>query len=227
MTDLLLVRHATNDWVGERLAGWTPGVHLNEQGQAQAAALAARLAGWPIEAIYSSPLERAMETAEPLATQCGLPMQILDGVGETRYGEWTGQALKELAKRPEWMRIQVNPSGAYFPQGEGLAEMQARMVAALGKVEATHPKGVVVVVSHADPIKSAIAHYAGIHLDLFQRIVVNPASVTWIKLTPHGPRVMCVNDTGDLQPPKVEEEPAAAADDQPDAAVATQDSPSE
>lgn len=210
MTDLLLIRHATNDWVGSRLAGWTPGVHLNEQGRQQAQRLVARLANWPIQAIYSSPLDRALETAEPLAAQRALPVHVIEGVGETRYGDWTGQALKELTQRPEWVRIQVNPSGARFPNGEGLAEMQARMVAALDKIEAAHPKDVVTVFSHADPIKSAIAHYAGVHLDLFQRIVVNPASVTWIKLTPHGPRVMCVNDTGELVPPQPEEEPSAA-----------------
>lgn len=210
MTDLLLIRHATNDWVGERLAGWTPGVHLNAEGSQQALRLAARLANWPIVAIYSSPLERAMETAEPLAAQHALSVHVLEAIGETRYGDWTGQALKELAQQPEWRRVLVNPSGARFPNGEGLAEMQARMVAALEQIHAAHPKGVVAVFSHADPIKSALAHYAGIHLDLFQRIVVSPASISWIKLTPHGPRVMCVNDTGELVPPKPEEEPPAA-----------------
>lgn len=209
MAHLLLIRHATNDWVGHRLAGWTPGVHLNEEGRRQAAALAETLAHWPVEAVYSSPLERAVETAEPLAARFGLPVQIVEAVGETRYGDWTGSSLKELSQRPEWLRILINPSAARFPNGEGLAEMQARVVTALDRIAAAHPKGVVVVVSHADPIKSAVAHYAGIHLDLFQRIVVSPASVSWIHLTERGPQVMCVNYTGQLQPPKPEEAPVA------------------
>lgn len=212
MTDLLLIRHATNDWVGQRLAGWTPGVHLNEEGRRQAAALAERLADWPLEAVYSSPLERALETAEPLAARFGLAVQIVEAVGETRYGDWTGSSLKELSQRPEWLRIMVNPSGARFPNGEGLAEMQARVVAALERIVTAHPQGAVAVVSHADPIKSAVAHYAGIHLDLFQRLVISPASVTWVHLSDRGPRVMCVNHTATLAPPKREEPEAPPAD---------------
>lgn len=216
MTHLLLVRHAVNDWVGDRLAGWTPGVHLNEEGRNQAAALAERLAGWPIAAIYSSPLERTLETAEALAARHQLPVTVVEGVGESRYGDWTGQSIKELAKSPEWMKVQYTPSAARFPNGESLGEMQARAVAALEVIRQAHPKDVVVVVSHADVIKAAAAYYAGMHLDLFQRLVISPASITWFQFTPFGPRLLRLNDSGDLEAPKLEEETAG------DHAVASQ-----
>lgn len=204
MTDLLLIRHAVNDWVGDRLAGWTPGVHLNEKGQQQAAALSLRLANWPIAAIYSSPLERAVETATAVAQRHGLPVQIEAGIGESRYGDWTGQSIKELTQTPEWRTVQIAPSLARFPGGEGLAEMQARAVAAIDRLRVQHTTGVVAVFSHADVIKAAAAHYAGLHLDLFQRIVIDTASVTWIRFTDHGPRLIRLNDTGALEPPKPE-----------------------
>ena len=213
MTDLLLIRHAVNDWVGDRLAGWTPGVHLNDKGREQAAALARRLAGWPIEAIYSSPLERAMETAQVVAEPLGLPVQIEEGVGESRYGDWTGQSIKELAKTPEWQTVQFVPSLSHFPGGEGLAAMQARAVAAIDRLRTQHGKGIIAVFSHADVIKAMAAHYAGIHLDLFQRIVIDTASVTWIRFTPHGPRIIRLNDTGTLEPPK----PKTGTETKPDA----------
>jgi probable phosphoglycerate mutase len=196
---VLLIRHATNDWVSSKtLAGWTPGVHLNDEGRRQAETLAERLNSLPIAAIYSSPLERAVETAEPLAKAKGLPVQVRDGLGETRLGEWTGQTLEELAKTDLWKIVQHYPSGVTFPGGETIRDMQARMVAELETVRALHPGCIVAVVSHADPIKSVIAHYAGMHLDLFQRLSVSPASVTAIALGPMGPRLMSLNDTGNL-----------------------------
>ncbi len=200
MTDLLLIRHATNDWVGDRLAGWTPGVHLNEPGQAQAAALAERLAVWPISAIYSSPLERAVETAQAVAGRHDLDVVIEDDVGEARYGDWTGQSIKELAKTPEWLQVQFTPGLARFPNGEALGEMQTRAVAAVERLRRLHPSGVA-------------AYYAGMHFDLFQRLVIDTASVTWIRFTTHGPRLLRLNDTGALEPPKPEagSDQAAAA----------------
>lgn len=206
MTTLLLIRHAANDWVGDRLAGWTPGVHLNEKGYQQAAALADRLAPWPLEAVYSSPLERAVETAEAVAARHSLRVRILEGMGESRYGDWTGQSIKELSKSPEWLKVQYNPSDARFPNGESLGEMQARAVAALESLRERHPKGVVAVFSHADVIKAAAAYYAGMHLDLFQRLVIGTASVTWIQFGPHGPRLVRLNDTGELEPPQPDEQ---------------------
>ena len=202
MTHLLLIRHALNDWVGNRLAGWTPGVHLNDKGRAQASALARRLADWPLEAIYSSPLERAVETAEAVASQHGLPVIVLDGLGEAHYGDWTGKSIKELSKTPEWLQVQFNPSSARFPGGESLGEMQARAVAAVEGLRQAHPQGVLAVISHADVIKAVTAYYAGVHMDLFQRLVVDTASVTWIEFGRHGPRVLRLNDSGELAPPK-------------------------
>ena len=194
-TTLMLVRHALNDWVGDRLAGWTPNVHLNDKGRAQAQALAQRLAERPIVAVYSSPLERAVETAQTIGVPHNLDVQIREGVGEVRYGNWTGQSIKELAKQDAWRVVQFYPSGARFPDGETIREMQARAVAELDAIVASHPSETVIVVSHADVIKAVLAHYAGLHLDLFQRLVVSPASLNVVAFTPMGPRLVCLNDT--------------------------------
>jgi probable phosphomutase (TIGR03848 family) len=209
---LLLVRHAENDWVGDRLAGWTPGVHLNDKGHQQAKALGERLAHLPIATIYSSPLERAVETAQAIATHHDLKVQILEGVGETRYGEWTGASLKELAKTELWPVVQVYPSGARFPGGESLRETQARTVAALDALRDAHPAetDVVVIVSHADIIKAAVAHYVGLHLDLFQRLVINPASLNVIQFSKFGPRLVCLNNTGAVPEPPTKQDTADA-----------------
>jgi probable phosphomutase (TIGR03848 family) len=193
-TTLLLVRHALNDWVGDKLAGWTPNVHLNDKGRAQAQALAERLADRPIAAVYSSPLERAVETAQIVAAPHRIEVQIREGVGEVRYGEWTGQTLKELAKEDAWSVVQFYPSQARFPGGEAIREMQARAVAELDTIVAAHPSETVLVVSHADVLKAVLAHYAGLHLDLFQRLVVSPASLSVVAFTPMGPRLICLND---------------------------------
>jgi probable phosphomutase (TIGR03848 family) len=192
-TNLLLIRHGLNDWVGKRLAGWIPGVHLNDQGHAQAAALARRLAEIPLAAIYSSPLERTMETAQPLAKAHGLPIQVREGLGEARCGDWTGRELKELKDEELWPVIQVYPGGARFPGGESLSEVQARMVVELDAIRDAHPGQTVAVVSHSDPIKLAVAHYAGLALDLFQRLTISPASVSAFAFTRFGPRLLCLN----------------------------------
>lgn len=200
MTTLVLIRHATNDWVHKGLlAGWTPGVHLNEEGQAQAQALGERLASSQLDAVYSSPLERAMETAQAVAAPHELEIQIHEGVGEVHYGEWNGQPLRKLAKKPLWTSVQVYPSGTRFPGGESIGEMQARVVATLDEIRTRHPKGIVVAVAHADVIKAALAYYAGVPLDLFQRLVVSPASVSIVRFGHFGPRLIRMNDTGELK----------------------------
>lgn len=193
MMVLLLVRHATNDWVGKRLAGWTPGVNLNDEGRAQAAALAERLATLPLAAVYSSPLERTMETAAPIAEARGLVVQVCKGLGETRYGTWTGRELKDVQTDELWPVVQVYPAGARFPEGESLREVQARIVAELDAIRDAHPGQVVVAVSHADPIKLAVAFYLGLSLDLFQRLAIGPASVTALAFHRFGPRLLCLN----------------------------------
>jgi probable phosphomutase (TIGR03848 family) len=206
MMNLLLIRHALNNWVGEKLAGWTPGVHLNDQGHAQAQGLAQRLAEMPLVAIYSSPLERAMETAQPLAEACGLTIQVREGLGEVRVGEWTGRTLDEVKKEKLWPVVQVYPGGARFPGGESLRETQARMVAELDTIRDAHPNQTVAVVSHADPIKLAAAHYVGLPLDLFQRLTISPASVTAFSFTPYGPRLVCLNYVDPLPSFQIEKE---------------------
>ena len=206
MMNLLLIRHALNDWVGEKLAGWTPDVHLNDEGRSQAAALAERLADVPLAAIYSSPLERTVETAQPLAEAHGLELQLRAGLGETRYGEWTGRSLKELQKEELWPVVQVYPAGARFPGGESLREVQARLVAELDTIRDAHPDETVAVVSHSDPIKLAVAHYVGLPLDLFQRLSISPASVTAFAFTRFGPRLVVMNHTDSLPSFKIEKE---------------------
>jgi probable phosphomutase (TIGR03848 family) len=199
VTTLLLIRHGANDWVHGRLAGWTPGVHLNEEGRRQAAALAARLAPLPIDALYTSPLDRTVETAQAIAGPRGLPLRLVEGLGEVRYGEWQGAELKELYKHELWPGVQFYPSGTRFPGGETLGEAQVRMVATLDALRAQHPNGVIAVVSHADIIKLAVAYYIGMHIDLFQRLEISPCSATALLFTRMGPRLLAYNDTGSLE----------------------------
>ena len=216
LTQLLLIRHGINDMVGQKkLAGWLPGVHLNDEGRAQAQALCERLRDVPISAIYCSPLERTVETAEPLAQAKDLPIQIREGLGEVRYGDWTGQLIEELAKHELWRVVQTYPSGMRFPGGDSMREMQARIVNELELIAADHPREIVAVVTHADLIKAALAHYLGMHFDLFQRIAVNPASVSVVLLTRFGPHVLRVNDDGPLKLEPEKEEPAPVPAEEP------------
>jgi probable phosphomutase (TIGR03848 family) len=204
-TRLVLARHAVTHQTGPLLSGRTAGISLSEDGRHQAEALAERLAPLPVAAVYASPIERTTETAAAVAARHGLTVEPLPGVLEADYGDWTGQSLAELAKTDLWKVVQRTPSRARFPGGESLVAMQARMIAAIDALVAEHPGDLVVVVSHADPIKAAIAHYTGVHLDLFQRIVVSPASVTAFEFGAHGVAMLKCNDTGgldELVPPK-------------------------
>jgi probable phosphomutase (TIGR03848 family) len=197
-TRVVLVRHGVTAQTGPLLSGRLPGISLSEKGVEQAERAATRLAALTIGAVYASPIERTTQTAQCIAARLGLPVLALDGVIEADYGDWTGGKIAELAKTDEWKVVQVAPSRARFPGGESIREMQARTVAALDDVVAAHPHETVVVVSHADPIKSAIAHYAGMHLDLFQRVHVSPASVTVLEFHPFGVLLVKCNDTGSL-----------------------------
>jgi probable phosphomutase (TIGR03848 family) len=199
MTLLLLIRHGANDLTKKGvLAGWTPGVHLNEEGRAQAEALAQRLMPIKIEAIYSSPLERTMETAEIIAAPHKLPVMAREGLGEVRFGKWTGEPLDKLRRRRLWRAVQFVPGTMRFPGGESFYDMQARVVSELEVLRAEHKEQPIAVISHADVIKAAVAHYVGIHLDLFQRLVVSPASLTVLALEKSIHRLICLNDTGHL-----------------------------
>jgi len=197
-TRLVLVRHAVTEQTGPLLSGRTPGIDLSEKGVGQADATAQRLAKLPVAAIYASPIERTTQTAQQIAAHHGLEVQPLAGVIEADYGDWTGGKIAELAKTDEWKVVQVAPSRARFPNGETIREMQARTVGTLDDLVVKHPHETVVVVSHADPIKSAIAHYTGMHLDLFQRVHVAPASVTVFDFHTFGVTMVKCNDTGGL-----------------------------
>lgn len=209
MAHILLIRHGQNDWVNKRrLAGWTPGVHLNEEGRSQADQLSERLSSLPLKAIYSSPLERCIETAAFLAHPHGLEVVELDAIGEVHYGDWQGKKIKKLAKKKrKWYAVQHFPSRFRFPGGESLTEVQKRAVAAIERLSLLHEKELVAVVSHADVIKLILAHYLGLHIDLFQRIVVSPASVSSLMLSESGPvRVLRINDDGPIRLPSKDKE---------------------
>lgn len=203
MTRFLLIRHATNDFVKTgRLAGWTPNVHLNEEGQKQALALGERLKEVPLAAIYSSPLERTMETAQAIAQyHTNLAIQPEPGIGEVGYGKWQGQKLSVLARYKKWYNIQNYPSRVHFPEGESIRGAQARAVDTLERLYQQHRESTVVCVGHSDVIKMTVAHYLGMHLDFFQRIEISPASITVLTLGASRPTIEVVNDTSHLPPP--------------------------
>jgi probable phosphomutase (TIGR03848 family) len=200
MTTVLLLRHGrTTANTGGVLAGWTPGVQLDETGTAQVQAVGERLAKVPLAAIVSSPLERCRETADAIVVGRELAVQSDDRLGEARYGDWTGKTIKELVKDPLWKVVQQHPSAAVFPgpDGEGLAQTQARAVAAVREWNAKlGPDAVWLACSHGDVIKAILADALGLHLDQFQRIVVDPASVSVITYTETRPFVVRMNDTG-------------------------------
>ena len=218
---MLLVRHGTTSTTGKVLPGRAAGLHLSDSGRDQATAVAERLSAWSeaaarprqskggdgqpserrkgIAAVYSSPLERTRETAAAIAKSVGLRVQVERGLLECDFGDWTGGSLKELSKLPEWSTVQRYPSGFRFPGGESFTAMQARIVDTIGRLRDRHPGETVVAVSHADPIKAAVADAVGTHLDLFQRIVISPCSVTAVLYGAGGPTVLAVNSTGSLK----------------------------
>jgi probable phosphoglycerate mutase len=195
MTLLYLIRHGETDFIGKRLAGWLPGVHLNPRGRAQAEALAQLLSGVRFAALYASPLERTMETAEPLGRMLGLAVEPRPSLGEVRTGRWQGQSLRSLRRRKLWSVVQNAPSLARFPEGESFVETQARVVGELEELRAMHLKKTIACVSHADVIKLAIAHYLGLPLDMFHRLSVAPASISILSVVDGRARLVRLNDT--------------------------------
>ena len=200
---VLLVRHGKTPTTGKILPGRAPGLHLSEEGHRQAEAVAERIAAFgPGErapaAVYASPLERTSETARPIARRLGLRVRTDRGLLECDFGEWTGARLNALYKRPEWRQVQGTPSSFRFPGGESFLEMQARMSSAITRLVRLHRGETVVVVSHADPIKAALSSAAGTPLDLFQRLVVSPCSVSAVVYGEGGPVVLTVNSTSSL-----------------------------
>jgi probable phosphoglycerate mutase len=196
-TLVLLVRHGQTPTTGKLLPGRAPGLHLADTGLEQARRAAERLGVLArVDAVYASPLERTRETAAPIAAARNLKVQIDKGLLECDFGQWTGAELKQLMKLPEWNTVQRAPSTFTFPGGESFTAMQSRIVGAIDRLRERHQGGVIVCVSHADPIKAAVAHALGTHLDLFQRIVISPCSVSAIAYHAGGPVVLTVNSTG-------------------------------
>lgn len=202
MATLLLVRHGLTALTGPVLAGWTPGVRLDERGRAQAERLAERLAPVTLAAVVTSPLERCGDTVAPLLAQRGLAAVTDERLAECRYGDWTGRELKSLAKDPLWRVVQTHPSAVTFPgpEGESMAAMASRAVAAVREWDRRlDPDAVWLACSHGDVIKAIIADALGLHLDSFQRIAVDPCSVSALRYTPTRPFLLRANDTtGDL-----------------------------
>ena len=214
MATVLLLRHGrTRSNANGVLSGWTPGVELDEVGQQQAETTAARLKPVPLAGLVTSPLDRCRQTIDYVAKDRDVTVEVDDRIGECRYGDWTGRPLKELAKDPLWKVVQQQPSAAVFPgpEGEGLADTQSRAVHAIREWNATiaaqhGPDAIWLACSHGDVIKAIIADALGVHLDLFQRIVVDPCSISAVRYTETRPFVLRVNDTGGdlaaLIPPK-------------------------
>jgi probable phosphomutase (TIGR03848 family) len=225
MSTVILLRHGRSTAnIAHVLAGRSKGVHLDDTGRQQAEGAAERLAGTRLARIVTSPLERCRETAKPLARRHpGTPLASDRGLAEVDYGSWTGRALKELAKEKLWRVVQTQPSAATFPEGESLAAMSSRVVGAVrrldAEVEAEHgPDAVWVAVSHGDPIKAVLADALGMHLDAFQRIHVETASISVVRYTLDRPYVLMSNTTsGDLAgltpPPKKGRRPARRTTD--------------
>lgn len=198
-TVICFVRHGTTPTTGKVLPGRAKGLHLSDKGLLEASATAARLAAiGKVTAIYSSPLERARETAAPISSALDLPVKLERGLLECDFGEWTGRELKELSKLPEWQTVQRHPSGFRFPGGESFTELQARLATAVEHLVERHRGELVVAVSHADPIKICIGDALGVPLDLIQRTVVSPASVSAVAYGRSVPTVLMVNSTGEL-----------------------------
>lgn len=202
MSTLLLLRHGLTKLTGPVLAGRTPGLHLDDRGQAQAAAAAARIAVLPLATIVTSPLERCTDTAVVVreaqrAAGREPAWEVDDRLVECGYGDWTGRAIKDLVKDPIWKVVQTQPSAARFPAGESLSEMSARAVASVRDWDARlGPDAIWVACSHGDVIKAVLADALGLHLDQFQRIVVDPCSVSVVRYTETRPYVLRANDVG-------------------------------
>jgi probable phosphomutase (TIGR03848 family) len=199
MAVLLLIRHALTDQTGKRLYGRQQGVHLSERGREQAAALGERVSAAQPAAIYSSPQTRCIETAEPIADATGLKVERMPRLQEIDYGKWTGRRFSSLRGTKLWERVRRRPSAATFPDGEAMLDVQRRMVEALEELDERHRDELVAVVSHGDPIALALAHYLGLHIDMFQRINAPPGSVSAVVLTEAAPLVVRIGDTGTLE----------------------------
>src|SRR4051812_39528071 len=197
MTTLLLVRHGETDAVGKILAGWQPGWHLNRKGREQTDRLVQRLSRQPIRAVYSSPLERAIETATPIASSHGVPLEVTDDLGEMRLGEWEGMSFQELEDQPLWRQFNASRASVRAPGGELMIETQSRVLRQVERVAKCRDGQTVAMFSHADPLRALIAHALGIPLDFILRFEISPASVSVMEWG-IVPRLLCLNETGEI-----------------------------
>ena len=193
MALLLLIRHGMTDVVNKQLSGWTAGIQLNAQGREEVESLGNQLKNVQLAAIYCSPLERTVETAEAIAAPHGLKVVASEGVGEIRYGDWTGLWGKDVEHDPVWHRWNAHRGESRCPNGESMIELQARMVGNLLDIASRHADQTVAVVSHGDPIRSAVAHFLGVSLAMVLRIEIDPASVSAVRIEPWGVKVLCLN----------------------------------
>lgn len=193
MTIFYLVRHGVTSHTGHRLSGRMPDIHLSEAGMSEAEVVATSLAKVRLKSIYSSPIDRCIETARTIANKHRLVVRTRKDLAEVEYGTWTNKSLKTVARTKLWSSVQKWPAGTRFPEGESFVEIQSRGVAVLEDLRARHPKDRICVVSHGDVIRLVMAHYMGIHLDLFQRILVTPASISVLSVTDSGPVVLTLN----------------------------------
>ncbi len=199
MTTFLLIRHASCDALNRLIPGRMPGVHLNPRGERESRQLSKRLSHLKISAIFCSPLERAVETAGPLAKEVGLPVTVSTGLDEIHFGDWTGFSFEELSGIPRWRRFNYFRSGTDIPGGEMIIDVQKRVIAELNRLQAEYPDDIVALISHGDVIKAAVLYYGGIPLDFMQRIEISPASVSIIALEGSGPRIVQLNNTGKVE----------------------------
>lgn len=198
-TKILLIRHASVDGVGQWLAGRTPHVHLNQQGRQEGGNLARQLEDTKLDAIYSSPLERARETAQIVAERQRIPVRVRDEFNEVHFGCWTGKKIFDLEGLPEWRHFNESRSTARIPGGESMDEVLKRMVAGVGEVWAHHAGQCVAIFSHCDPIRVLVAHYLGMDVNYIDRIAINPASITVLVLAAHGPLIESLNRAPEMR----------------------------
>ena len=193
MTTFLLIRHGHTEWVGKAIAGRSPGVGLSEKGKGELPALVQALSSFKIHAIYSSPLDRTLETARPIASSLGIEINVREELNEIDYGEWTGRELQPLRQDPLWARYQRFRSTTRIPGGERFTEVQARVVDVIEELRQAHPEQIVALVSHGDTIRVVIAHYLGMNLDQLTRLVIEPSSVSGLRVTDYGPELLFMN----------------------------------
>jgi len=198
MTTFLLIRHGHTEWVGQALAGHLPGIGLSESGKRQSIELRDRLTGVRIDAICSSPLQRTLETAEPLAQQRNLAVEARPGLLEIDFGQWTGKKLSEIEDDPQWKQFNSLRSITRAPGGDLMLEVQRRMTDDIQQLAARFPEGTLAIFSHQDTIKAALLHYLGMPLDHFMRIQIDPVSISVLQVAHWGVRVLQLNNTGSV-----------------------------